>query len=71
VAIDSIGNVYVADWDNNRIQKFNTTGTYITQWGSSGSGSGQFNLPRSIAVDSSGNVYVVDENNSRIQKFHP
>jgi DNA-binding beta-propeller fold protein YncE len=69
IAVDALGNVYVADDGNNRIQKFDSTGTYITQWGSSGNGNGEFNDPRSLAVDDSGNVYVVDTDNNRIQKF--
>ena len=69
VAVDSSGNVYVADTFNNRIQKFTSTGTFITKWGSSGSGDGQFSFPTGIAVDSSGNVYVVDRSHNRIQKF--
>ena len=39
------------------------------QWGSIGSGDGQFSLPYGIAVDSDGNVYVIDFGNSRVQKF--
>ena len=39
------------------------------QWGSTGTGDGQFKEPDGIAVDSDGNVYVVDTNNHRIQKF--
>ena len=76
VAADSLGNVYVVDWDNDfmsagggRIQKFDSDGTYLTQWGSYGSGVGEFNLPIGVAVDSLGNVYVTDAGNSRIQKF--
>ena len=69
VAVDSSGNVYVADTWNNRIQKFTSTGTFITKWGSSGSGDGQFSFPVGVAVDSSDNVYVADEYNYRIQKF--
>ncbi|HYA84904.1 MAG TPA: hypothetical protein VEH06_15875 [Candidatus Bathyarchaeia archaeon] len=38
VAVDHMGNVYVADYGNNRIQKFNSNGTFITTWGELGSG---------------------------------
>jgi len=62
VATDAAGNVYVADPGNSRIQKFTSTGTYITQWGSFGNGNG---------VDAAGNVYVADTRNNRIQKFGP
>jgi len=62
--------VYVADTFNNRIQKFSSTGTFITKWGSEGSGDGQFNWPLGVAVDNYGNVYVADSNNNRIQKFN-
>ena len=43
----------------------------MTQWGSQGSGDGQFTDPFSVAVDSSDNIYVSDEGNHRIQKFAP
>jgi uncharacterized repeat protein (TIGR01451 family) len=69
IAVDSLGNVYVADMDNNRIQKFNRSGIFLTSFGSFGNGDGQFNHPSGIAVDSSGNVYVADLDNDRIQKF--
>lgn len=68
VVLDGSGNIYVADQNNNRIEKFSSTGTYSTQWGSSGTGNGQFNGPRGIAIDGLGNVYVCDGNN-RAQKF--
>jgi hypothetical protein len=45
VAVDSSGNVYVADTNNNRIQKFDSTGNFITKWGTGGSGDRQFNSP--------------------------
>jgi hypothetical protein len=69
VAIDLVGNVYVVDSGNNRIQKFNTSGTFIAKWGTAGAGNGQFSNPAGIAVDPSGNVYVADTFNNRIQKF--
>ncbi|MBF0564727.1 MAG: hypothetical protein HQK89_05745 [Nitrospirae bacterium] len=70
IAVDSSGNVYVADTSNNRIQKFNSSGQFIAKWGSQGNGDGQFYQPFGIAVDSSGNVYVADTSNNRIQKFN-
>jgi DNA-binding beta-propeller fold protein YncE len=42
---------------------------YLTQWGTFGTGNGQFNQPTGVAVDGSGNVYVADPGNHRIQKF--
>lgn len=56
VAVDSSGNVYVADRDNFRVQKFNSSGvlqgTITSLTGGTGVG------PTGVAVDSSGNVYV-------------
>ena len=69
VAVDSTGNVFVTDNENNRIQKFTSNGTYITQWGSPGSGDGQFNSPEEIALDSLSNIYITDIGNQRVQKF--
>lgn len=69
VAIDSVGNVYVADFANWRIQKFDSSGQFIATWGGTyGSGDGQFHATYSIAVDDMDNVYVYDTN-PRIQKF--
>ena len=69
VATDGSGNVYVSDTNNNRVQKFDASGTFLTAWGSYGSGDGQFVYPSGVATDGSGNVYVVDTGNDRIQKF--
>jgi len=70
VAVDSSGNVYVADTGNNRIQTFSSTGTYQTQWGTSGSGNGQFHAPIGVAVNSTdGYVYVGDSRNHRVEMF--
>ena len=55
---------------NNKIQKFTSTGGFITSWGSSGSSDGQFNAPHGIAVDSDNSVYVSDRGNNRVQKFN-
>jgi uncharacterized protein YegP (UPF0339 family)/sugar lactone lactonase YvrE len=69
VAVDSSGNVYVADMGMDRIQKFDSEGTFSTKWGSAGDENGEFHEPQGVAVDSSGNVYVADTVNHRIQKF--
>ena len=42
------GSVCVADTSNNRIQTFTSGGTYVTKWGSSGTGNGQFNHPMAL-----------------------
>ncbi len=77
VAVDSSGNVFVADgYDdvvgrlNNRIQKFTSTGLFLGKWGSNGTGDGEFQTAVGITVDLSGNVFVADFANHRIQKFN-
>lgn len=69
VNVDQTGNFYVADGNNHRIQKFTSTGDFLTEWGSFGRGPGQFNVPIDALVDRDGNVYVSDLLNRRIQKF--
>ena len=69
IAVDAAGNVFVADRDNDRIQKFSNSGAHLSTWGTSGSGNGQFNSPRGIAVDKGGDVYVADFGNNRVQRF--
>jgi len=69
IALDSNGNVYVADRGNDRIQKFTSTGQFITKWGSRGGRDAQFLGPGGIAIDNDSNVYVADSFNHRIQKF--
>ncbi len=69
VAVDALGNVYVADTYNYQIQKFDSTGAFLAKWGSQGGADGQFNYPIGVAVDALGNVYVADYYYHRIQKF--
>ena len=71
VAWDKAGNIYVADGigTNNRIAKFDKDGKFITHWGSTGTGPGQFTGVKSIAVSSAGDVYAADTGNKRIQVF--
>ena len=79
VAVDSAGNVYVADTGNNTIRKVTPAGVVTTLAGlagSSGSADGtgsaaRFNYPSGVAVDSAGNVYVADTGNNTIRKVTP
>jgi len=71
IGLDKDMNVFVADSNNNRIQKFNNLGKFITTWGTQGTDKGQFQTPYGVAMDSSGNVYVVEYLNHRVQKFNP
>jgi predicted membrane-bound mannosyltransferase/sugar lactone lactonase YvrE len=69
LALDGQGNLYVADTENNRVQKFDSTGKLLTAWGTEGAGDGQFKQPMGVVVDPQGNVYVADTWNHRVQKF--
>jgi DNA-binding beta-propeller fold protein YncE len=64
------GFVYVADSGNNRIERFNLEGGEPMEWGTRGSGPGQFSYPRGLAANAS-EVLVADDDNHRIQKFDP
>jgi sugar lactone lactonase YvrE len=69
VTVDPSGNVFVADQGNNRIAKFSSSGTFISSFGSAGSGDGQFSFAYGVTSDKVGNIYVADAGNNRIQKF--
>jgi DNA-binding beta-propeller fold protein YncE len=69
VAVDDAGNVYVSDTYNNRMQKFDSSGNFVTKWGGYGESDGLFYSPVGVAVDNEGSVYVVEDGNYRIQKF--
>jgi hypothetical protein len=67
ICVDNLGNKYVVEESGRRVQKFNSSDSYVTKWGTAGSGDGQFFNPKAIAADNSGNIYVAEQ--SRIQKF--
>ena len=77
VKVDAAGNVYIADVNNHRIRKINTSGTISTIAGNgtagfSGDGfaatAANLNTPKGVAVDTSGNIYIADYANNRIRK---
>ena len=70
IGVDALGHIYVVDRSNDRIEKFDSNGSFITAWGSPGTGNGQLNHAHDIAVYPCGNnLYVADRDNSRIQMF--
>jgi hypothetical protein len=70
VAWDSQGNIYVADgYGNSRVAKYDRNGKWIKNWGSTGTGEGQFRVVHGIQIDAANNVYVADRDNKRIQVF--
>lgn len=69
LAVDSGGNIYVADTDNHRIKKLSSAGEVILLLGSRGTGQGQFRYPEGVAVDSTGRIFVSDTGNHRVQVF--
>jgi DNA-binding beta-propeller fold protein YncE len=69
VAVDNSGNIYVADLNNHRVQKFDSSINFVTKWGIQGGNPGQLFYPTSVAIDSDGDVYVTD-GQRRVQKFN-
>jgi DNA-binding beta-propeller fold protein YncE len=67
IDLDLFGQIYVADWRNDRIQRFSADGEFIDQCGASGDGEEQFNRPSDVAVDDAGYIYVADWGNQRVQ----
>jgi len=79
LALDSAGNIYVADDGNRTIRKITPSGMVTTLAGTPGvdgsadgvGAAAQFNFPVGVAVDNAGNVYVTDWQNCTIRKITP
>jgi secreted PhoX family phosphatase len=80
VAVDATGNLFIADYGNNRIRKVTTGGAITTVAGNGISGfsgdggaatSASMNGPSGIAVDAAGNLFVAEDLNHRIRKLTP
>jgi len=79
VAVDSAGNIYIADSANNKIRKVTVSTGKISTVAGTGTGgysgdgaaatSAALSQPTGVALDSAGNVYIADKNNSRIRKI--
>lgn len=77
VAIDVVGNIYIADRENSRVRKVSSSGIMTTiagdgTLGFSGDGGpailAKLNVPTALTVDSLGNVYIADQVNERVRK---
>ena len=75
-ATDAAGNIYVAAYQQDHVDKFppvvgNTCPQNVNGgWGTSGNGALQFKRPYGVATDGSGHVFVADSDNERIQEFN-
>jgi tripartite motif-containing protein 71 len=63
------GDLYVADQFSHVVQRFSPSGRFLGQWGSFGSGPGQFGAVDGLAVAPSGDVYVLDSTHARVERF--
>ncbi|MFB3850990.1 MAG: fibronectin type III domain-containing protein [Acidobacteriota bacterium] len=78
VAVDSNGNIFIADYNNQRIRKVDASTGLITTIAGTGNGgyngdnilatSAYLNYPYGVSIDSDGNVFIADTDNSRIRK---
>ncbi len=70
VAFAKDGSFFVSDgYVNSRVVHFDKNGAWLGQWGTKGTGDGEFNLVHDVQIDKAGRVYVADRSNSRVQVF--
>ncbi|MGE5237126.1 MAG: DUF2298 domain-containing protein [Acidobacteriota bacterium] len=69
LAVDAAGNIYVADFGNSRVQRFDADLTATAAWGTLGTGAGEFRDLCDVALGPDGLLYVADTWNSRVQVF--
>ena len=80
LAVDSAGNLYIAETTLNRVRRVDANGI-ITTWAGTGTAgyngdgiaasSAQLNFPYALAVDSARNLYIADHNNHRVRRVTP
>jgi sugar lactone lactonase YvrE len=70
ITVDRFGNVWTAQQSPHRVLEFNSSGKFIFEFGSEGSGGGQLSWPTGIAIAKSGHLFVADAGNGRVQVFN-
>jgi uncharacterized protein (TIGR03437 family) len=80
VAVDALGNIYIADRDNHRIRRVAPDGIITTIAGTGAPGStgdngpatlARLNGPSSVSLDAAGDLYIADTGNHRVREFAP
>jgi hypothetical protein len=70
IAFGPNGRIFISDgYGNARILEYTSDGKRVREWGSAGTGPGQFHLPHSIVIDEDNVIYVADRENGRIERF--
>ena len=70
VAFGPNGRIFICDgYGNARILEYTSDGKRVREWGSAGTGPGQFHLPHSIVIDEDNIIYVADREGGRIERF--
>jgi sugar lactone lactonase YvrE len=80
VAVDALGNIFIADSGNHRVRVVNTSGsistfagTGVAEFGGDDgpAASAQLNYPKDVVVDGAGNLFIADESNARVRMVNP
>ena len=71
MALDTRGNVFIADRGNHCVWIYTCGGQYVSKFGKHGSGQGELNYPYGVAIDVNGNIYISESVNHRISVFTP
>lgn len=70
IAFGPNGRLFISDgYGNARVLEYTAKGELVRQWGSAGTGPGQFHQPHGIAIDDEGIIYVADRQNGKLQRF--
>ena len=69
VAVNERDEIAVTDFNNHRVQIFNSDGNYLSSFGQQGNRTGEFKNPKGIAFHKNGNIFVADSGNDRVLTF--